>query len=95
MASPPREPAEQLNAEDVERVYRCTDSLRLSRDRVHVPRRCAERGREIVFADGRILLRAPRRVDFEVWLRGLPDRLARLGRSGMATTRRVVARTKE
>ena len=95
MAKPLRQPAELLTAEDLERVYRCTDGLRLGRDRVVVPRRCAEHGREIVFPDGRILLRAPGRADFEVWLRGLPGRLERLGRSGVGTTRRVVARTKE
>jgi hypothetical protein len=69
---------EQLNAEDVERVYRCTDGLRLRRDRIVVPRGCAENGREILFPDGRILLRAPRHVDFEAWLNALPGRLAKL-----------------
>lgn len=78
-----------LSAEDVERIYRETDSLELHRDWVVVPLNCAATGSEQVLPDGKILIRAPGVEAFEAWLKDLPIRLVEMGLS--RTPRRSVA----
>lgn len=75
---------ELLTAEQVERVYRVTDGLRLHRDWVVVPLNGLEEGKEIVLPDGKILLRPPAGERFEAWVQGLPERLAALDLSRAA-----------
>lgn len=69
---------ELLSAEEVERIYRLTDEFLLHRDWVVVPLNCADEGIEIVFPDGKILIRAPRGYPFEPWLEELRTRLAEI-----------------
>lgn len=69
---------ELLTAEQVERIYLVTDGLDIHRDWVVVPLNAADEGMEMMHPDGKVLLRAPGGDKFELWLRELPDRLARL-----------------
>ena len=64
-----------LTAEQVERIYRVTDQLDLSRDWVVVPINAAEHGVELLHPDGKLLIRPPRAAAFEAWLQGLKERL--------------------
>ncbi|HVE38673.1 MAG TPA: hypothetical protein VNM14_02215 [Planctomycetota bacterium] len=69
---------EILTAEQIERIYRVTDQLGLSRDWVVVPLNAAESGVELVHPDGKLLIRPPRGEAFEAWLGGLSERLQAL-----------------
>jgi len=66
---------ELLTAEQVERIYRVTDQLGLSRDWVVVPLNAAEHDVELVHPDGKLLIRPPRGEAFDPWLQGLSKRL--------------------
>jgi hypothetical protein len=66
---------EILSAEDVERVYRVSDELRLHRDWVVVPINCSADGLELQMPDGKLLLRPPGGEKFKIWLEGLRRRL--------------------
>jgi hypothetical protein len=67
-----------LTAEQVERVYRLTDSLDLHRDWVVVPLAAHPTGLERMLPDGKILIRPPAGPDFEPWFAGLRERLGTL-----------------
>ncbi len=67
-----------LSAEQVERVYRLTDSLLLNRDWVVVPLRSSGAGLEMAMPDGKILVRPPAGPAFEPWFAGLRSRLEAL-----------------
>ena len=64
-----------LSAEQVERIYRVTDQLGLSRDWVVVPLNAADQGVEMLHPDGKLLIRPPRGTGFDSWLAGLRERL--------------------
>jgi hypothetical protein len=66
---------EILTSEQVERIYRVTDQLGLSRDWVVVPLSAADHAVELVHPDGKLLVRPPRGEAFELWLAGLKERL--------------------
>jgi hypothetical protein len=70
--------SEVLTAEQVERVYRLTDSLLLNRDWVVVPLRGSETGLERTLPDGKVLVRPPAGPPFEAWFAGLKSRLEML-----------------
>jgi hypothetical protein len=67
-----------LTEEQVERIYRVTDDLDLSRDWVVVPLNEAEEPVELLHPDGKLLIRPPRGAAFEPWILGLRERLERL-----------------
>jgi hypothetical protein len=69
---------EVLTAEQVERVYRLTDSLLLHRDWVVVPLGAHPVGLEMELPDGKVLVRPPGGPAFDPWLAGLGDRLRAL-----------------
>ena len=69
---------ELLTSDQVERIYRVTDQLGISRDWVVVPLTAADHDVEMLHPDGKLLVRPPRGDAFEEWLRGLRDRLLRL-----------------
>jgi hypothetical protein len=64
-----------LSADQIERVYRVTDGLRLHRDWVVVPMDVVARPVELVMPDGKLLLHAPGGKGFDLWLEGLRERL--------------------
>lgn len=66
---------ELLTAEQVERIYRTADRLRLHRDWVVVPLNAADEAKEIVLPDGKVLIRAPAGGLFDGWIQGLEARL--------------------
>jgi hypothetical protein len=67
-----------LSPEQVERIYRVTDQLDLSRDWVVVPLNAADHEVELLHPDGKLLIRPPRGAAFDAWLAGLAERLQRL-----------------
>lgn len=67
-----------LSADQIERVYRVTDALRLHRDWVVVPMDAVARPVELVMPDGKLLLHAPGGKGFELWMDGLRERLETL-----------------
>ena len=69
---------ELFRADEIERVYKVTDSLDLHRDWIVVPLNAAGEGSEVMQPDGKILIRAPGGEKFEPWLARLRGRLERL-----------------
>jgi hypothetical protein len=67
-----------LSAEQVEKVYRLTDSLKLNRDWVVVPLRGNLQGLEMLLPDGKVLIRPVPGAGFENWFQGLRERLEML-----------------
>ena len=67
-----------LTAEQVDRIYRLTDSLLLNRDWVVVPLRGSSSGFETAMPDGKILVRPPAGSAFDSWFSGLKARLEAL-----------------
>ncbi len=69
---------EVLTADQVERVYRLTDSLLLNRDWVVVPLGSHPVGLEMELPDGKVLIRPPGGPAFDPWFAGLGQRLQAL-----------------
>ncbi|MBV8881115.1 MAG: hypothetical protein JO332_14210 [Planctomycetaceae bacterium] len=64
-----------LTGEDLGRIYAVTDALQLHRDWLVVPVDVRPEGREYQQPDGKIILHAPVREQFEDWLKDLRRRL--------------------
>ncbi len=67
-----------LSPDQVRRIYDVTDSLHLHRQWVVVPLARQPEGREMILPDGKLLVSVPEDAAFEVWVAGLPGRLATL-----------------
>jgi hypothetical protein len=65
-----------VTPEQIERILRATDQLRISRDAVVIPM-VADRGtgRALVMPDGKLLVRAPVTSAFDSWFASFSDAL--------------------
>jgi len=64
-----------LTQEDMGAILKVTDALQLHRDWIIVPIDAKPEGREYQQPDGKIILHAPVRDQFETWLKDLKRRL--------------------
>jgi len=64
-----------LTDDDLHRIYGITDALQLHRDWVVIPVDARYEGQEYQQPDGKIIIHAPVRAQFEAWLKHLRSRL--------------------